>query len=94
MKKIELKDWQKRALKTFVQAFFGVLIPAIVNMLMSAEIPSDLIVWVKTTAFSVVCSALAAGISAAWNIILESKNVTFEDVQDLIEEMEEEQCCQ
>lgn len=66
---IKLKDWQIRALKTFAQAFGGVLVPEVV-MILSTGVPES---WSKTWTLlmPVVCAALAAGISAAWNIILE-----------------------
>lgn len=66
---MKLKDWQIRALKTFVQAFGGVLVPEIV-MLLTNGLPEN---WSKLWAIicPVLCAALAAGISAAWNIILE-----------------------
>ena len=62
-----MKDWQIRALKTFAQAFGGVIVPELV---MNGGLPPD---WsaLKLTLIPVICSALAAGISAAWNIILE-----------------------
>ena len=68
MKRIKLKDWQIRALKTFVQAFGGVLVPELVIML-NGGLPAD---WnaARLTLIPIVCSALAAGISAVWNIIL------------------------
>ena len=79
MKK-KLKDWQERALKTFVQAFCGVLVPAIIGVLANAKTPSDIVVWCKTVAFSVICSALAAGISAIWNIVKEHRdNIPIEE---------------
>ena len=64
-----MKDWQERAIKTFVQAFFGVLIPEVV-MILNGNIPAE---WtgLKCVFLTVLCPALAAGISAAWNIILE-----------------------
>ena len=64
-----MKDWQIRALKTFAQAFGGVLVPELV-MILNGGLPPD---WsaLKLTLIPVICSALAAGISAAWNIILE-----------------------
>ena len=64
-----MKDWQVRALKTFVQAFGGVLVPEIV-MILTTGVPEG---WSASfAAFApVVCGALAAGISAAWNVILE-----------------------
>lgn len=63
------KDWQIRACKTFVQAFGGVLVPEVV-MILNSGVPENWhSVWVVLA--PVICSALAAGISAAWNIILE-----------------------
>lgn len=64
-----MKDWQIRAIKTFVQSFLGVLIPEIVGIL-SGRIPQEWTSW-TCVVITVVCPALAAGISAAWNIILE-----------------------
>ena len=66
-------DWAIRAAKTFVQAFLGVLIPALVGVL-NGGLPVD---WgaVKVTIASALMAALAAGISAVWNIILEAKDV-------------------
>ena len=62
-------DWLIRALKTFVQAFLGVLIPAVVGVL-NGGLPVD---WgaAKVTLISALMAALAAGISAVWNICLE-----------------------
>ena len=58
-----------RAIKTFVQAFFGVLIPEIV-VLLNGGFPES---WVAAWAYlaPVVSAALAAAIAAVWNIILE-----------------------
>lgn len=64
-----MKDWLIRALKTFAQAFFGVLIPEVCLML-NGNLP-DSIAGAKALLMPLICSALAAGISAAWNIILE-----------------------
>lgn len=63
------KDWQIRAVKTFVQAFGGVLVPEVV-MILSTGVPES---WTRvwTLLAPVICAALAAGISAAWNIISE-----------------------
>ena len=65
-------DWAVRAAKTFVQAFLGVLIPALVGVL-NGGLPVD---WgaAKVTIASALMAALAAGISAVWNIILEAKD--------------------
>ena len=66
---MKLKDWQIRSLKTFAQAFGGVLIPEVV-MILNNGVPEG---WSKlwTLLAPVICAALAAGISAAWNVILE-----------------------
>ena len=65
-----MKDWQIRALKTFVQAFFGVAIPETVAVIQQGAILDG---WSRTWRLlaPVLCAALAAGISAAWNIIQE-----------------------
>ena len=67
--KIRLKDWQIRAIKTFIQAFGGVLVPEIV-MVLTTGVPEN---WSTLWAVlaPIICAALAAGISAAWNVILE-----------------------
>lgn len=66
-------DWAVRAAKTFVQAFLGVMIPAIVALLNNG-LPVD---WgaVSVTLVSTMMAALAAGISAVWNIILETRDM-------------------
>ena len=65
-----MKDWMIRAIKTFVQAFFGVLIPEIVVLLNGGGFPES---WGAAWTYlaPVVSAALAAAISAVWNIILE-----------------------
>ena len=65
-----MKDWAVRAIKTFVQAFFGVLIPAVCTMLSSGWPESIDKVWVILA--PTVAAALAAAIAAVWNIILEA----------------------
>ena len=64
-----MKDWMIRALKTFVQAFFGVLIPEIV-VLLNGGFPEN---WGAAWAYlaPVVSAALAAAIAAVWKIMLE-----------------------
>lgn len=64
-----LPDWLIRALKTFVQAFLGVFIPAIVTLLQDG-LPQDINA-AKVTIISTLMAALAAAIAAAWNIVLE-----------------------
>lgn len=65
----KLKDWQIRALKTFVEAFGGVLIPELVIVLNSGIPESWSVLWALLA--PVICAAIAAGITAAWNVILE-----------------------
>lgn len=66
---MKLRDWQIRAIKTFIQAFGGVLVPEVV-MILTAGVPESWsALWASLVPF--VCAALAAGISAAWNIIAE-----------------------
>lgn len=76
---MKLKDWQIRAIKTFVQAFGGIMIPAVVGLLSDATILTNWTV-AKATLIAALCSALAAGISAVWNIILE--RMSLEEVVD------------
>lgn len=64
-----MKDWMIRALKTFVQAFFGVLVPEVVAVLSHGWPESWNALWAYLA--PVVSAALAAAIAAAWNIILE-----------------------
>lgn len=64
-----LKDWQIRALKTFIQAFGGILVPELVIVLNGSFPPNWSALWAVLA--PIICSALAAGISAAWNVILE-----------------------
>ncbi len=67
-----MKDIAIRALKTFVQAFLGILIPEIILILNNQEMWSD---W-KAVIIPFVASGLAAGISAVWNMILNKSNKT------------------
>lgn len=64
---MKIKDVGSRALKTFVQAFLGVLIPQIVMML-NNYMEFDWGTW--TTYLPLITAGLAAGISAAWNGII------------------------
>lgn len=64
-----MKDWMIRAVKTFVQAFFGVLVPEIVAILSHGWPESWSALWAYLA--PVVAAALAGAISAVWNIVLE-----------------------
>ena len=65
-----MKDWMVRALKTFVQAFFGVLIPEACSIIAQGSLLEGWSVFAKLRA-PFVGAALAAGISAVWNITTE-----------------------
>lgn len=64
-----MKDWMIRAIKTFVQTFFGVLIPEIGIMLNGGFPESIEAAWLILS--PVVAAALSASICAVWNIINE-----------------------
>lgn len=65
-----MPDWLKRTIKTFVQSFFGVLIPEIC-IILSGGFPESINDAWKVLA-PVVAAALSAAICAAWNIINEA----------------------
>ena len=69
-----MADWIIRAVKTFVQSFFGVLIPEICIILNGGFPESISTAWVVLSPF--VASALSAAISATWNIINERLSKT------------------
>lgn len=60
------KDTLVRTGKTFIQAFFGVLIPEIVVVLNNV-VSFENIGKAWAYLFPFICSALAAGICAVWN---------------------------
>ena len=63
----KVRDIIVRALKTFAQAFFGVVVPE-VCVILNGGFPGDWNKWWLVTA-PIIASALAAGLSAAWNTI-------------------------
>ena len=78
-----MKDWMIRAIKTFVQAFFGTLIPAVCTMLSNGWPESWDKMWVVLA--PTIAAGLAAAIAAVWNIILEaldSAPLMIDPVQD------------
>ncbi len=68
---MKLPDWAVRAIKTFVQAFFGVLIPEICVILQHGWPESWAVLWAAISPMA--AAALAGDISAVWNILLEAK---------------------
>ena len=64
-----MADWQIRSIKTFVQAFFGVLIPELCALLQGGFPESFHALWLLLA--PVVAAALSAAICAVWNILLE-----------------------
>ena len=64
-----MPDWLIRTIKTFVQSFFGVLIPELCIILNNGFPESVGAAW-KILA-PVVAAALSAAICAAWNILNE-----------------------
>lgn len=83
-----MQDWMIRAIKTFIQAFFGVLIPAVCAMLKNGWPESWSKVWVILA--PTVSAALAAAICAVWNIILEAMKEEPEYIIGGYEEEEDE----
>lgn len=69
-----MKDWMIRSIKTFVQAFFAVLVPELVILLQKGWPESWSSLWAVMS--PVVSAALAAAICAVWNISLEVKRGT------------------
>lgn len=63
----KVRDIIIRALKTFAQAFFGVVVPEVCVILNGGFPESWSAAWLVTA--PVIASALAAGLSAAWNLI-------------------------
>lgn len=64
-----MKDWQIRSIKTFVQAFFGTLIPEVCAILSKGFPENWNAAWATLAPF--VAAALSAAICAVWNIISE-----------------------
>lgn len=67
-----MKDWIIRALKTFVQATVAYFI-ANISMITTHVVEWDFTDW-KGWLMPVLVGAVASGISAVWNIILEKMN--------------------
>ena len=69
---MKINDLWERAGKTFVQAFFGVLIPQVV-LILTNVLEYDWGNWL-TWGLPIITGALAAGISAGWNALINSKS--------------------
>ena len=67
-----MADWLVRTIKTFVQSFFGVLIPEVCVLLNVGFPESFNAVWIALA--PAIAAALSAAICAAWNIINEKLN--------------------
>ena len=67
-----MKDWQIRTIKTFVQAFFGTLIPEVCTILSGGFPESWSALWLALAPG--VSAGLSAAICAVWNIINEKLN--------------------
>jgi len=68
-----MSDWMIRAIKTFVQSFFGVLIPELC-IILNGGFPEDIkATWLILS--PIVAASLSAAISATWNIINERLSV-------------------
>ena len=63
----KIKDIIVRALKTFAQAFFGVVVPEVCVILNGGFPESWSAAWLVTA--PVIAAGLAAGLSAVWNLI-------------------------
>lgn len=67
-----MKDWVIRTIKTFVQATIAYFI-ANISLITSHVVEWDFTDW-KGWLMPILSGALASGICAAWNIILEKLN--------------------
>lgn len=64
-----MKDWMIRALKTLVQAFFGVLIPELALLLREGWPKSLAALWAVLG--PLLAAAISAAICAVWNLLAE-----------------------
>lgn len=69
---MKINDLWQRAGKTAVQAFFGVLIPQVV-LILTNVLEYDWTNW-TVWALPIITGALAAGISAGWNALINAKD--------------------
>lgn len=71
---MKITDLWQRAGKTFVQAFGGAIIPQIV-LILTNVLDYDWANWL-TWGLPIITGALAAGISAAWNALINATDKT------------------
>lgn len=84
-----MKDWIIRALKTFVQATIAYFV-ANIAMITQHVVEWDFSDW-KGWLLPIIVGAGSAGISAVWNVILESidKKKTEQMINDIMKDIEE-----
>lgn len=64
-----MKDWVVRTIKTFVQSFFGILIPE-ACVILGGGFPETIeSVWLIIS--PILAASLSAAICAAWNVVNE-----------------------
>lgn len=85
-----MKDWLIRAIKTFVQATVAYFV-ANIALISQHVVDWDFSNW-KGWLMPILCGAIASGISAVWNVILEQidKKKTEQMVNDIMKDMNEE----
>lgn len=84
-----MTDWLVRALKTFVQTTVAYLV-ANTALITQHVVDWDFSNW-KGWLMPILVGALSAGISAVWNVILESidKKKTEQMINDIMKDIEE-----
>ena len=85
-----MKDWLIRALKTFVQATVAYFV-ANIALISQHVVDWDFSNW-KGWLMPILVGAIASGISAVWNLILEQidKKKTEQMINDIMKDMNEE----
>ena len=84
-----MKDWMIRAIKTFVQSTVAYFV-ANISLIASHVVEWDFSDW-KGWLMPILIGALSAGISAVWNIILETMNSKKieEEIGEIMKEIED-----
>lgn len=87
---MKMKDWVIRSIKTFVQATVAYLI-ANIALISQHVVDWDFSDW-KGWLLPVLVGAGSAGISAVWNVILESidKKKTDQMIEDIMKDIDKE----